>query len=210
MADSIETLVAKLQAEGVEAGQQAAAKLQSEAEQQAEAIEAEARAGAEKIIADAKAEAESTVARSKTDLELAARDVVMGLRQTLNQALTAVLAQAVKEPLGDAEFLKGLIHELALEYGKADIEGMSTVKLRLTPEMMGRLADWAIGELHEKALGEGVTLDLKGRLRQAGFEYSVTGGTVEVTEDSVTSALAGLVGPSLRELFDQAADGKGE
>ena len=205
MVESIETFVAKLQADGVEAGQEAAAKLQAEAQEQAEQIVGKAESEAEQIVASAKSEAEQTLARCKTDLELAARDALLQLRAALSQALTGVLAESVKQPLGDAEFLKGVIHELVRQYANADLQGVSTAKVRLSPEMHKQLVDWVIQELHEAAMGKGVSIDLKGTLAQAGFEYSIEAGTVEVTEESVVATLAAMVGPNLRELFDHAA-----
>ena len=205
MVESIDTFVAKLQADGVQAGQEAAAKLQAGAQEQAEQIVDKAKAEAEQIVANAQTEAEQTLARCKTDLELAARDALLQLRAALSRALTGVLAQSVKQPLGDAEFLKGVIHELVRQYASADLEGVSTAEIRLSSEMHKQLVDWAIQELHEAAMGQGVSIDLKDTLGQAGFEYSIEAGTVEVTEESVVATLAALVGPNLRELFDHAA-----
>ena len=207
MAETIETFVAMLQADGVQAGQDAADKMRSEAQQEADDIVRQAQAKAEKIIADAEAKAQSTLTRSKTDLELAARDAAMRLRQALGDALTQVLTQSVNEALSDAEFLKTMIHDLAKQYAAADIQGISAAKIALTPDMYKTLAEWAIRELHEAAMGRGVSLDLQADLKQAGFEYSVSGGTVEVTADSVVAALAELVGPHLRGMFDKAVSG---
>jgi len=210
MAESIESFVAQLQTEGVQAGEQAAEKLRREAEQQAEQIISQAQGEAEKITAQAKAEAESTLARSQTELELAVRDTEARLRTSLNQALTKILLQFVKEPLSDAEFLKSLIHDVVMQYAKADIEGVETTRIGVSPEMHKQLAEWAIHELHEAAMGEGVGIDLKAELRQGGFEYSVTGGTVEVTEESVVASLAELVSASLREMLTEALTAKAE
>ena len=58
MAESIESFVAKLQAEGVQAGKDAAEKIREEARQQAREIVQHARSEADKIIAEARSQAE--------------------------------------------------------------------------------------------------------------------------------------------------------
>ena len=209
MAETIESFVAKLKAEGVEAGKETAEKLKAEAEGQAKEIVQRAEAQAEKIVADARAEAESVLSRSRTELELAARDATLKLRAALSRALGAVLLHEVKERLSDADFLKELIREVVLQYVRADAEGAGSVEIALPPDMKDRLSAWAVGEL-KKAAGKGAAVDLKATLGQAGFEYTVSGGTVEVTADAVVETLRELVGASLRETLERAAAGRKE
>jgi hypothetical protein len=64
------------------------------------------------------------------------------------------------------------------------------------------LGDWAIGKLRE-ACGGG-EVDVQSALRQAGFEVNISGATIEVTAESVLELMHELVGPNLRELFDNA------
>ena len=207
MAETIESFVAKLQEEGVQAGQQAAEKLRAEAEKQAEEIVKTARREAEKIAADAKAQAENIMSRSKTELALAARDAVLRLRETLNRALQAVLTRAAESKLKDAKFLGELLHEMVMLYAKADIEGSSGIKINVCPEIRQKLINWALGELGREAIDSGhVSIDLKGTLAGAGFEYNVTGATVEVTLESVVETLKELVTPALGEVIDRAAN----
>jgi len=129
MSETIESFVAKLQAEGVEAGQEQAAKLQAEAETEAREIIARAEAEAEKVIADARREAENTLARSRTEVELAARDVALKLRAALNRALTGILAVTVEEQLSNAEFLKKLIEGVVSRYAVSDREGGASISI---------------------------------------------------------------------------------
>jgi len=204
MGESIESFVAKLQAEGVEAGKQAAEKLRAEAKQQAETIVAEARAQAEKIIADANKQAEEILTRSTDELALAARDVVLRLREALQRALEAVLRTAAREHLVNSEFLAKTLHDLVLMYAKADIDRNDNMRINVSPELQGELANWAINEIGRKAQEAGMHIDLKGELQTAGFEYSIAGATVEVTPESVAGAISELVAPRLRELIDAA------
>lgn len=203
MAETIETFVAKLQTEGVEAGRQEAKKLVAEAQRQAQQILQDATEQAEKNLAEAKAKAEADTEKAQADLRLAARDTVLRLRDTLSGLVATVLARATQEALSDGKFLRQLIHDLVLEYAKADREGRHVAQITVQPETRSQLADWI---LHEVAHKDGVgAVDLKGVLREAGFEYKTDGATVEVTTASVTAALQDLVGPALRQMLEEAA-----
>ncbi|NQT72417.1 MAG: hypothetical protein HQ553_06545 [Chloroflexi bacterium] len=204
MTDTIESFVTKLKSEGVEEGKRQADQLRSDAQQQAEQIVADAKRQAEKIIADANAEAESMLARSRTEMELAARDATLKLRDSLEKALQAVLTGLVESQLNDAEFLRGLIQSIVSRYLEAEIESYAPMKISVSPEMHKQLTDWAIEKLRISAIDDTSGIDLKGELRQAGFEFSLHGATIEVTKDSIVDTLMQLVSPSLREVIRQA------
>ncbi len=205
MASTIEEFVSKLQADGVQAGQAEADKIIAQAQKQAEQIVQQAKAEAEKIVSAAKKEADSSLAKSKTEMELAVRDAVKKLRRSIAAGIEVILAAPVQEPLQNSEFLSKLLHEMVMEYVKADIAHKPEIKINLKPEMHQKLVAWAIGEIRQAVEGKSARLDLKGNLRKAGFEFTIVGGaTVEVSEDSVVAALAEMVGPRLREILDQA------
>jgi len=205
MASTIEEFVSKLQADGVQAGQAEAEKITAQAQKQAEQRIQQAKAEADKIISAAKKEADSSLSKSKTEMELAVRDSIKKLRRVIAAGIEAVLAAPVQEPLQNSDFLSKVLHEMVLEYIKADIAHKPEIKINLQPEMYQKLVAWAIGEIRQAVEGKSARLDLKGNLRKAGFEFTIVGGaTVEVTEDSVVAALADMVGPKLRELLDQA------
>ena len=212
MAENIESFVARLHEDGVESGKKEAAQLRAEAEQQARDIIRKADEQAAKIAADAKAQAADTIARSRTELQLAARDAVLRLQEALGRALSAVFGQAAKQGLEDHEFLGQLLHEIVLLYVKADFECRDVLQINVRPEMREKLISWAL-----KEIGPGdvekvrPSIDLKGVLADAGFEYTCGGSTVEVTRESVVEALMDLVGPSLRKLIAEAvSEGSGE
>jgi vacuolar-type H+-ATPase subunit H len=210
MVETIETFVAKLQEEGVQAGRAAAEKLQADAEAQAEKIVADAESKAKKIVADAETQAQSLLDRSKTDLALAARDTVGQLRETLCQCLNAVIAQGAKDVLADLDFLGKTLHDIVMLYAKADLERKLHIDINVPGEIQQDLKTWALKELGGEALAEiRPSFDLKGHLQQVGFEYSVGGGgTVEVTLDSVVDMLSRLVTPALRDVLVEAAKEK--
>ena len=211
MAETIESFVAKLQAEGIEAGRQQADQLRQEAEKQAQELLRQAQQQADKIAADAKAEADDTLARARTELELAARDATLKLKEALSRALGALLSQRVRQKLEDDDFLGKLLHEIVMTYVKADFEQREVLKINVPPEMREKLISWALKEVGEENVEKvRPAIDLKGTLADAGFEYTIAGSTVEVTRESVVEVLAELVGPGLREVLRRAADEQAE
>ena len=209
MVESIEAFVEKIRSEGVDAGRRQGEEALAEAHRQADELRSEAEREREKILSDARAEAEGILSRSQTELELAARDAAMRLRDALSRALRAVLAGAVNDKIVDAGFVGTVLHEIITQYAAADIEGKGEFRINVPTEMRQKLIDWAVSEIGQETItGSHVPIDLQGALKQAGFEYNATGATVEVTEESVVAVLAELVGPRLREIIDQAMAGK--
>ncbi|MHC4986656.1 MAG: hypothetical protein ACYTFO_10945, partial [Planctomycetota bacterium] len=69
------------------------------------------------------------------------------------------------------------------------------------------LTDWALQEIGQGVIeGARGSVDLKASLAGAGFEYTVSGATVEVTPESVTTALTEMLTPRLREILAGQAD----
>ncbi len=206
MADSIESFVSKLQDEGVEAGKKEAEKIRAEARDEADRIVTEAQEKAEKICQDAERDAEDTRQRGRTDLQLAARDTVLRLRETLERALETVLVHGTETSLGDVEFLKGLIHDVVMQYAQADQKGETSVKIRVSDEAKDQLTEWCRQQLAPQAQEAGAAADIQGALAEAGFEYQVRDANVEVTQASVVETLQDLVSPRLRDMLAKATE----
>ncbi len=205
MAETIESFVSKLKTEGIEQGQRQAEELCSNARSEADKIVNDAQAQADKIISDARKEAETVLTRSKTELELAARDAAMKLRESLTGALQAVITGPIIEQLEDPAFIRNIMTEIIKQYTACDFEGAGFVKISLTPVMHKELAEWAISTIRKSAKKENVHIDLQNTLRQAGFEYNISGATVEMTQESLIETIMGLVGSNLREVYNNTA-----
>ena len=198
MVQTIEAFVNRLQADGVEAGQAEAEKIRVQAEQQAQARLAEAAEQAKRIIAQAEADRETIRGRAETELKLAARDTVVRLQEALSRALQAVLLDAVREKLDDADFLGGLIRDVVQHYVEADAAGSGSIAVNVSEPMRQRLLSGTVAAFHQ---GDSAAeqIDLRGTLAEAGFAYEMAGGTVEVTVDSVVEVLSEMVGAELRK-----------
>lgn len=203
MAETIESFVAKLQKEGVEAGRKEAERIKAEAEAEARKTLQDAKNQAESIVKEAEAKAQDILQKGQEELALAARDAVLKLRETLNRALQTLLSAQVKEALSEQQFLRELIRDVVLQYAKQDGAGQTDIKINLRPELQETLGRWVVEEL-KKAIDGSASIDIRGTLEEAGFEYTVTGGVVEITVDSVVETLSELVGDALREKLDRA------
>jgi V/A-type H+/Na+-transporting ATPase subunit E len=208
MIDSIEGFVSKLQTDGVEAGKREAAEIRSQAEEEARRIIEQANVRAAELVSRGEAEAQRTLSRAQTEMRLAARDSVLRLRDALSAMLRMILQTEVEEPLGEADFLKKLLHDVVMRYAEADVAGKEAMVINVPEDMHHKLAQWAIHELREALKDSGLHFQMHGTLGETGFEYRVTDGTVEVTVSSLVDVLIGMVGPHLREALEDAAKGE--
>jgi V/A-type H+-transporting ATPase subunit E len=211
MTDSVEAFVQKLQAEGVDAGRAEATRIVEQAKAQAEKIAADAEAEAERIREQARGEAQRTVEQGGAELQLASRDVLLRLRETIVGVLEAILYGAAEEALNDDEFLRTLLHDISVQYAKTDATRDGPVEVHVSDDKLKVVTDWAIQEMKRRGVDESAShIDLRGRLMSAGFEYNATGGTVEVTPESVAAVLGEMLSPRLREMIDRVAAEKGQ
>lgn len=202
MTDTIESFVSKLQAQGVQTGREAAQKLQDAAEVRSQQIIADAEKRAREIIAEAQKQGESLLLRSQTELDLAARDTTAKLRSSLSNTLNKLLAAAAGVTLSDPKVLGTILHDIVVRYVEADIKGKDLIKINVSADLRQKLVDWAIKELGRDAVERRRGhIELTGNLKQAGFEYSVHDGTIEVTPESVVATLSDIVTPALRDIL---------
>lgn len=207
MAETIKAFVEKLQTDGVEAGRRAADQIQAEARQRAQSVIHEAEAQARKILEEANRQIERNRAGAQMQLQLAARDTLIRLQETLSRALETVLEAAAQETLADPDFLRELLRDVVTQYARADADGANSITINVPDAIRGQLLPWALQAFQEDGNRGGPVVDLQGSLAKAGFEYRVGEGTIEVTVDSAVELLGKLVGPELRQVLDRAAAG---
>ncbi len=204
MADTIESFVEKLQQDGVDAGKAEAAKVVADAQAQADEILADAKKQAEGIVTDAKAGAQRSLEQGRNELELAARDVFARLRNEIAGAIGEVLRRGAGAALADEQFLAGLLRDVVVEYAREDAKGVWPIEVRISENVSEKVVESAVAALTDAGAGADA-LNLAGRLKAAGFEYSVSGGLVEVTAESIADALGEMISPKLRELIAPSA-----
>jgi V/A-type H+-transporting ATPase subunit E len=204
----LNSFVDAIRQEGIEAGRQAAARLESEGEVKAAQIVQEAEARAERIIAAAEAERKKTLARTRSDLSLAARDTLIRLRDAMGAALTDILLRETRGVLADPAFLAGLIRDIVRQYTQADAAGNRVVCVTVSDSARTQLAQWGMAKLSDSTAKDGVSLELRGGLLSAGLEYRIDRGTVEITPEAVVSVLSEFISAELAPLVSGESEHK--
>jgi V/A-type H+-transporting ATPase subunit E len=204
MAEELQSLLERIQKDGVEKAEHTAAEIEKEARARAEAIVAEAESAAEATRESAAKEAAALEARSRTALQQAARDVVLSVAESVQALLARVVAEEVSASLDD-ETLKQMLTAVAQAYC-AD-EGSGGIDVWLPESQQKQVRDYFMSTLVQR-LKAGV--DIKGDSEVvAGFRVSVKQDRVahDFTADAIASALCELLRPELAKIVKEAADG---
>jgi vacuolar-type H+-ATPase subunit E/Vma4 len=164
---------------------------------------ADAKAEADQILAKARDDADKQLHRLQTELELAARDAILKLRETIEQVLTAMLSQKVEKHLSDPEFLGQIIREVIIAYAKADAAKQTDMKINISGKMGENFKDDILKNLFQSLNEEQEKIILQTSLSKAGFEYKIDGATVEVSPDSISELISEMVGPGLQEILEK-------
>ena len=191
---NIETFVAKLQKDGVEAGRIEAEKIVSEANREGQRIIKSAEEKAVEIVKSAEIRAQKVRTQAQKELGLAARDAVLKLRQAIETRLSAIVFAEVQKDLAQPGFLQGLIAEVVRQYAGCDAANlpmMFSIPQHVLKKHQEQLQSALSAEIAEGKI------QLTGGSQQTGLEYKVGQGTVEVTPESVAEVLLSMVGKDL-------------
>jgi vacuolar-type H+-ATPase subunit E/Vma4 len=210
MPESIESFVKKLQSEGVESGKDAAEKIRKNAKREVKKILADAKAGAEKIVTKAKSDAERQLSRAQNELELAVRDAILKLGESLGGVLSVMLARRVEKKLSEPDYIAEIIREVIIAYAKADAGQAPRIEISIPKKMRDKLNDGVLEDLFQNLQDHQDKLELKYTFSKAGFEYKIHGATVEVSPDSVSELLLEMVNPDLQEIIANVAGKMGK
>ena len=187
--EDLQTLLEKINREGVEKAEAKKREIVDAAQKDASAIVQAAHDEAKRIVAVAQRESAAYADRATESLRQAARDVVIGVKKSIEGILDRLLAKSVNAALADekvaTELVASAIRELA---GPGEV----ACGAKLAEALRARLAE-------QKAFTV-VTDDSLG----GGFAVKNEGGRVEhaFTEEAIASELARHLRPDLAALFD--------
>lgn len=128
MAQEIKDLIAKIQQEGVQAAEVAAAQVKAQADQAALEIIAEAKIQARKIIEQADSQAKKLEDSTQASLKQAGRDLLISLRQEINTILDRLVKLELHQALTTQELSKiiaALIKNAPLNLGSQVIVSLN-------------------------------------------------------------------------------------
>lgn len=191
-ASGISDLIARIKADGIQAGEDERKERIEAASREAAKIVADARAEAERIVGAANAEAERRRHQLDAELRMAARDFVLRLQERLSaQVLRPVTADLARAALADDGAVTALILDLLRERAGGarltlDADRRAALEAAVIAGFAGRLGDGGLEITDEAGLG--------------GFRLARDGENFvwDASADAVARELASLVEPSLR------------
>ena len=193
MSEELQGLLNKIQAEGLEKAESERARLVAEAKAQAETILADAKAQADKIRKDAEADAEASRKKADAAVRQAARDVIISLKDDLQEKLRAVVREASAQAM-TPEAMAGLIAKIAEQFAQNAASGAEVI---LSAREREDAAQKLIGCLPD-VLKKNASVQL-GRGFASGFKLGFNDSEVflDFSDEALAEVICEFVGPKL-------------
>ncbi len=174
MSEDLQSLLEKINREGVEKAQAAADEIIAKAKAQAAALVKEAEAAALKAKADAEIAAKDYAARAAETIRQAARDTVISVEGAITDKLVALLAKDVKAALAEPKAVAALAADVVKEFaakGEVKVAAAEAVAATLKAQLA---SEKNLKVETDPTLGTGFTVKLDG----GRVEHSFTGAVV--------------------------------
>lgn len=208
----VEALIERLKNEGVSAGQQKAEDIVMDAQKRAEWITQEAEEEARLLLEKAKQQAAEIESASQDALQLAARDALIKLRDTLLNSFSQEVTRVVGQQMQDEDFMAKLILELAgsvreqagmdqsrdvVIHLPRDVMGVDELKGNPEELKQGTLSHYT-ASLAADMLREGVRFDIGGGLM---IKLENEGMIIDFSDETVAALLLEHIQPRFRALL---------
>lgn len=199
MAEELQALLDRIQTEGVAKAEAEADRILAEAKKTAETIVANAKAEETAARERSAAEAEQFRERAEANVKQAARDVVLGVRKSVDDTLDRLLLAKVSGAL-DTAFVQKALSSLLPVYA-ASADAADGVGVEVPEAQVAAVRDALLGTLQAEAAkglnvrsGDGLT---------AGFRVTLAGGRVEYdfSDAAIAEEMARLLRPELAKLM---------
>lgn len=215
VAYGVEELIDRLRDEGVSRGREEAERIVADAESRARWLVSQAQDESTELVDKARAEAKALTRSAEDALQVAARDMLLSLRERLSHRFAGEVRRLVRDQMREPDMLRRLILAVAARQGELLGEDKD-VKLLLPREVLevGEMSNDP-GELAEGEL-TAVVLGLTDDMLRDGIALKVAEGDqegirarlvddeieVEVTADAVASLLLEHLQPRFRALLE--------
>lgn len=203
MAEELQSLIERIQKEGVSKAQAEADAIVAGAKQRAAQIVKDAEERATAKLKQAEQEAALFTERSRKTLEQAARDLLI----TVGQGVENILQDIVAESVGEALNVK-VLEEMLVKMAEAYVahEGGSTqINLLVSPKDQEALVKF-FATRYRQRIGQGVQLHVDNNIFK-GFKVSFVEDHLchDFTAPAIAEALMNLLRPNLAEIVHRAA-----
>ncbi|MBO6508721.1 MAG: hypothetical protein JJ979_09635 [Roseibium sp.] len=212
----VQALIDRLKSEGVAAGKSEGDEILAKARAKAEEIVSDAQSRADALLAKARAEAAKEKAATEDGLKVAARDLVLSMRNELGERIQQEAGRLVATTLADEDFLQKLILAMAANAkdnaSVSETEPMEIVlpdkvvtfeELKQSPEAVepGTLTHFVIA-LAGEALREGVTFSTEPGLDGIRVKLTDRDVSIDLTEEAIATLLRKHLQPRLRAVME--------
>ena len=195
MAEDLQSLLAKIQEQGLDKANAERAAIIKKAEQEAAEITAKAKAAADAMRRAAEEECASLTKRAESAVKQAARDIVLKLNVELKERLNAILQENTANAM-TPELMGRIINEMAAAYIK---DGKQEAKLEVlvSPKSLEEMNAALKGSLKDSFVKQPTLF--AGMELGGGLKVSVSGNDVfyDFSDDAITDIVAAYIGPRL-------------
>ncbi len=202
MPEELQSLLDRIQKDGVEKAETEADRIVSDAKLRAKAIVEEADANGRGIIEKAETNSKSFAERGKVSLEQAARDVILGVADSVSNALEAI----AKDTVGSAmttETLQQMLVKVVEQYCKGT--GETRIDILLNEKDRKSVTEF-LSSKYADALKNGLEVKADSSV-VSGFKVSMVKDKLEhdFSVEAVTDSLCHLMRPHLAEVVRKAS-----
>ena len=203
MVDELQSLLDRIQREGVEQAEAEAERILREAKEKAREIVSQAEKEATERVAKADEDSVVFVERGTKALEQAARDMVIGVQKDLESIFVESVRQSVGVTLTPETMAKMMI-KMSEAYGAHELKE-SRIDILLNEKDRAEIVNLFMQE-YRSALGRGIEIHAESGIKR-GFKVSFRDDKLyhDFTVDAIAEALAGLLKSPLREIVKRAA-----
>ncbi len=201
MTEQLKDLIKKIQDEGVKTAEEKARLIEQEAKRQADALLKKAENEASTIISAAKQDAQTLYESTKASLKQAARDVLLCLRQQIEESLNKIISANIHQALSPQELLPILSSLVKNAHATKDGE----IVVSLNKQDKEKLESSFIGELKD-LVKHGLVLKSKDDIG-AGFTISYDAGRsmFDFTDKALSEYISLYIKPKLSEILSESS-----
>ena len=196
--DKLQELTEKLYNEGLSKGKEEGEAILSKAKAEAQAIVKKANEEAEAILAKARKEADDLRVRVEGDVKTASAQTLQATKADIESLIVAKAVEPAGAALKEADFLKGVITEVAKRFSAEEPQDLSLI---LPEKLQKELEPFVKGEL-AKTVGKGVEASFSKKVA-GGFSIGPKDGSyfISLTEESFKTLIGEYMRPATKKIL---------
>ncbi len=202
MTAELQSLLDKIQTDGVDKAKERAAAIIAEAEKKAADIIAAAKKDAAAAAEKAAADAESMRARSEQAVRQASRDIILGIEDAVADTFERILKKETERTLSSG-FLEQLVDKIVMAYIN-DSDASGGMEIRVTAEEAASLEEHVRAAFKNAASSGGIVVKASGDVG-AGIRLMLADGRIEhdFTAEALMEKLSLILRPELIKLISR-------